>query len=37
MKQQSLFDKYRGVSTIKLILEKFYKELLTRTWTKKFH
>jgi len=35
MKQQNLFDKYGGVPTIKLILEKFYKELLTRTWAKK--
>ena len=35
MEQQSLFDKYGGVPTIKLILEKFYKELLTRTWAKK--
>ena len=35
MKQQSLFDKYGGVPTIKLILEKFYKELLACTWAKK--
>ena len=35
MKQQNLFDKYGGVPTIKLILEKFYKELLNRRWARK--
>ena len=35
MKQQNLFDKYGGVPTIKLILEKFYKDLIKRTWAKK--
>ena len=35
MKQQNLFDKYGGVATIKLILKKFYEELLNRTWAKK--
>jgi len=31
MKQQNLFDKYGVVATIKLILKKFYEELLNRT------
>ena len=35
MKQQNLFDKYGVVATIKLILKKFYEELLNRTWAKK--
>ena len=35
MKQQNLFDKYGGVPTIKLILEKFYKDLIKRRWAKK--
>ena len=35
MKQQNLFDKYGGETTIKLILKKFYEELLNRTWAKK--
>ena len=35
MKQQNLFDKYGGVATIKLILKKFYEELLNRKWAKK--
>ena len=35
IKQQNLFDKYGGVPTIKLILEKFYKDLIKRTWAKK--
>jgi len=35
IKQQNLFDKYGGVPTIKLILEKFYKDLIKRRWAKK--
>lgn len=33
--KKNLFDKYGGVTTIKLILEKFYKILLSRMWAKK--
>ena len=32
--KKNLFDKYGGVTTIKLILEKFYKILLSRMWAK---
>jgi len=33
--QENLFDKYGGVPTISLILQEFYKQLLTRMWAKK--
>ena len=33
--KENLFDKYGGVTTIKLILENFYKILLSRVWAKK--
>ena len=35
MDKQNLFDKYGGVPTIKVILEKFYKDLLSLRWTRK--
>ena len=35
MDKQNLFDKYGGVPTIKAILEKFYKDLLSLRWTRK--
>ena len=34
VKELNLFDKYGGVPTIKKILEEFYKDLLSRTWSK---
>ena len=35
MGKTNLFDKYGGVPTIKSILKEFYKDLLSRRWTRK--